>query len=216
MSATVGTNAPDFTLPNQDRQPVTLSAAPGRTSCWRFSRRRSPRCVRRSSAISAISSSNFNSANATVYGISVDTPFTFKEFAKQNALTFDLLSDFNKDAITKFDVVNPDMLGLKGISRARGVRHRRQRRHPTPRSDGQPRRRAELPESPRSTGCALDRFGRVGSGGPGLNPVVGSAWPNAQPASLTARPNRPNLTQYMPTDRCSYIMNCSYIHGCQP
>ena len=35
-----------------------------------------------------------------VYGISVDTPFTLKEFAKQNALTFDLLSDFNKEAIT--------------------------------------------------------------------------------------------------------------------
>ena len=51
------------------------------------------------------------------YGISVDTPFTLKEFARQNTLNFDLLSDFNKDAIQKFDVVNPDMGGLKGISR---------------------------------------------------------------------------------------------------
>jgi peroxiredoxin len=59
----------------------------------------------------------FNSVNATVFGISVDTPFTLKEFARQNSLNFDLLSDFNKDAIQKFDVVNPDMGGLKGISR---------------------------------------------------------------------------------------------------
>ena len=31
--------------------------------------------------------------------------------------SFDLVSDFNKDAITAYDVSNPDMLGLKGISR---------------------------------------------------------------------------------------------------
>ena len=49
--------------------------------------------------------------------ISVDTPFTLKEFWRQQQLNFPLLSDFNKDAIAKYDVVNPDMGGLKGISR---------------------------------------------------------------------------------------------------
>jgi peroxiredoxin len=58
-----------------------------------------------------------NEADAVVYGISTDTPFTLKEFSKQNGLTFDLLSDYNKDAVHKYGVANPDMLGLKNISK---------------------------------------------------------------------------------------------------
>ena len=34
-----------------------------------------------------------------------------------NGLTFELLSDYNKDAVQKYDVANPDMLGLKNISK---------------------------------------------------------------------------------------------------
>ena len=117
MSATVGTNAPDFTLPNQDRQPVTLSASAGKNVVLAFFPAAFTSVCQKELCYFRDQLANFNGANATVYGISVDTPFTLKEFAKQNALTFDLLSDFNKDAITKFDVVNPDMLGLKGISR---------------------------------------------------------------------------------------------------
>ena len=111
MSATVGTNAPDFTLPNQDRQPVTLSAAAGKNVVLAFFPAAFTSVCQKELCYFRDQLANFNGANATVYGISVDTPFTLKEFAKQNALTFDLLSDFNKDAIT------PDMLGLKGISR---------------------------------------------------------------------------------------------------
>jgi len=58
-----------------------------------------------------------NEANAVVFGISTDTPFTLKEFAKQQHLNFPLLSDYNRDAVTRYDVANPDMLGLKGIAR---------------------------------------------------------------------------------------------------
>ena len=117
MSATVGTNAPDFTLPNQDRQPVTLSASAGKNVVLAFFPAAFTSVCQKELCYFRDQLANFNGANATVYGISVDTPFTLKEFAKQNALTFDLLSDFNKDAITKFDVVNPDMLGMHGISR---------------------------------------------------------------------------------------------------
>ena len=117
MSATVGTTAPDFTLSNQDRQPVTLSASAGKNVVLAFFPAAFTSVCQKELCYFRDQLANFNGANATVYGISVDTPFTLKEFAKQNALTFDLLSDFNKDAITKFDVVNPDMLGMHGISR---------------------------------------------------------------------------------------------------
>lgn len=117
MSATVGSHAPDFTLPNQDRQPVTLSAAAGKNVVLAFFPAAFSSVCQKELCYFRDQLGNLNSANATVYGISVDTPFALKEFSKQNALTFDLLSDFNKDAITKFDVVNPDMLGMKGISK---------------------------------------------------------------------------------------------------
>src|SRR5262245_17504844 len=117
MSADVGSKAPDFTLTNQDRQPVSLSASHGKTVVLAFFPAAFTSVCQKELCHFRDELGELNSLNAAVYGISVDTPFTLKEFARQNSLNFDLLSDFNKDAITKYDVVNPDMLGLKGISR---------------------------------------------------------------------------------------------------
>jgi len=117
MSADVGSKAPDFTLSNQDKQPVTLSALAGKTVVLAFFPAAFTSVCQKELCHFRDQLAAFNSVNATVFGISVDTPFTLKEFARQNSLNFDLLSDFNKDAIQKFDVVNPDMGGLKGIAR---------------------------------------------------------------------------------------------------
>jgi glutaredoxin-dependent peroxiredoxin len=117
MSVEVGSKAPDFTLPNQDREPVTLSAQAGRNVVLAFFPAAFTSVCTRELCTFRDSLSKLNDANAVVYGISVDTPFTLKEFAAQQKLNFPLLSDFNKEAITKYDVVNPDMLGLKGISK---------------------------------------------------------------------------------------------------
>jgi peroxiredoxin len=117
MSATVGSPAPDFTLPNQDRQPVALGGLRGKNVVLAFFPAAFTSVCQKELCYFRDQLASLNSANATVLGISVDTPFTLKEFSKQNTLSFDLLSDFNKDAITAYDVVNPDMLGLKGISR---------------------------------------------------------------------------------------------------
>ena len=117
MSADVGSKAPDFTLSNQDKQPVTLSSLAGTTVVLAFFPAAFTSVCQKELCHFRDQLAAFNSVNATVFGISVDTPFTLKEFARQNSLNFDLLSDFNKDAIQKFDVVNPDMGGLKGIAR---------------------------------------------------------------------------------------------------
>jgi peroxiredoxin len=117
MSADVGSKAPDFTLSNQDRQPVTLSSMAGKTVVLAFFPAAFTSVCQKELCHFRDQLAAFNSVNATVFGISVDTPFTLKEFARQNTLNFELLSDFNKDAIQKFDVVNPDMGGLKGIAR---------------------------------------------------------------------------------------------------
>lgn len=56
-------------------------------------------------------------ANATVVAISVDSPFSLKEFKNKYNLNFTLLSDFNKEAIKAYDVVLPDLLGLKELAK---------------------------------------------------------------------------------------------------
>jgi glutaredoxin-dependent peroxiredoxin len=118
MSAEVGAKAPDFTLVNQDFQPVTLGTEIGKGHLVLafFPAAFSSVCTREMCAFRD-SMSQLNSLAATVYGISVDTPFALKAWADQQQLTFPLLSDFNKTVIRQYDVFNEDMIGLKGIAR---------------------------------------------------------------------------------------------------
>src|SRR5262245_6192779 len=118
MSVAVGAKAPDFTLPNQDREPVTLSeqlkngpvvlafmpAAFSGTCTAEMCRFRD-------------SASELNTVKATVLGVTVDTFFALKAWADAQQLSFPLLSDFNKSVIRQYGVVNPDMIGLKDISK---------------------------------------------------------------------------------------------------
>jgi len=52
-----------------------------------------------------------------VLGVSVDSFFALKAWADAQHLNFPLLSDFNREVIRKYGVVNPDMIGLKDIAR---------------------------------------------------------------------------------------------------
>jgi glutaredoxin-dependent peroxiredoxin len=119
MAADVGTKAPDFTLPNQDREQVTLSTEVAKhpaTVLAFFPAAFSSVCTKElctfREGLGAL-----NNAKAQVYGISVDTFFALKAFGDAQKLTFPLLSDFNKDVIRAYDVYNPDMVGLKGIAK---------------------------------------------------------------------------------------------------
>jgi peroxiredoxin len=118
MSVEVGAKAPDFTLSNQDNQPVTLSTQlekgpvvlaflPGAFSgtC------KAEMCTFRDS------SSQLAKVKAQVIGVTVDTFFVLKAWRDAEQLPFELLSDFNKTVIRLYDVVNPDMIGLKNIAK---------------------------------------------------------------------------------------------------
>ncbi|WP_254767786.1 redoxin domain-containing protein [Salinilacihabitans rarus] len=48
--------------------------------------------------------SAFEDVDATVYGVSVDSPFALNEFREQNGLSFGLLSDFEKEVVDAYDV----------------------------------------------------------------------------------------------------------------
>jgi peroxiredoxin len=118
VSVDVGSKAPDFTLPNQDRAaitlgdelkkgPVVLAFFPGAFSgtCT------SEMCTLRDAT------AELNKVNAQVLGVSTDTFFALKAWADAQKFTFPLLSDYNKEVIAKYAVVNPDMIGLKNIAK---------------------------------------------------------------------------------------------------
>jgi peroxiredoxin len=117
MSAEVGSTAPDFTLPNQDREPVTLSKQRGRPVVLAFFPAAFSGTCEKELCTFRDSLGRLGRANAQIYGISVDTYFALKAFADQQRLPFPLLSDFNKQAIRDFGVVNEDMIGLKEIAK---------------------------------------------------------------------------------------------------
>jgi peroxiredoxin len=118
MSVEVGAKAPDFTLPNQDREPVTLSEqlTKGPVVLAFFPAAFSSVCQQEMCTFRD-SIADLNTSSASVLGVSVDTFFALKAWADAQRLNFPLLSDFNKDVIRQYDVVNPDMIGLKNISK---------------------------------------------------------------------------------------------------
>ena len=117
MAAEVGSKAPDFTLVNQERQPVTLSAERGHPVVLAFFPAAFSSVCQKELCTFRDSLARLNHADARVYGISVDTFFTLKAFHDQQQLTFPLLSDFNKQVIRDYGVFNEDMIGLKGIAK---------------------------------------------------------------------------------------------------
>ena len=117
MAADIGSMAPDFTLMNQDRQPVTLSSGRGRPVVLAFFPAAFSSVCTKELCTFRDSLARLNDVNAQVYGISVDTFFTLKAFQQSLNLTFPLLSDFNKQVIREYGVYNEDMVGLKGIAR---------------------------------------------------------------------------------------------------
>jgi len=56
-------------------------------------------------------------AGVQVAGISVDGPYTVRALARQHGITFPLLSDFHREAIRAYGVVDADFLGLQGVAR---------------------------------------------------------------------------------------------------
>ena len=116
MSIDVGAKAPDFALPNQDREtvrlsdelkkgPVVLAFLPGAFSSV---------CTKE---LCTFSDNKLAGAGCHVLGISTDTFFALKAWADHQKYDFPLLSDYNKEVIRQYGVVNPDMIGLKDIAK---------------------------------------------------------------------------------------------------
>ncbi|GAB3018360.1 redoxin domain-containing protein [Natronobiforma cellulositropha] len=60
----------------------------------------------------------FEDLQAAVYGVSVDSPFALNAFREENDLSFDLISDFEKELIDEYDVrMDFEELGVYGVAK---------------------------------------------------------------------------------------------------
>jgi peroxiredoxin Q/BCP len=85
--------APDFTLPNQDGEPVTLSSLRGkRVVLYFYPKADTPGCTTQACGIRD-RSTEYEAAGATVLGVSPDPVAKVKKFHDKQSLNFTLLAD---------------------------------------------------------------------------------------------------------------------------
>ena len=93
MLLEVGTKAPDFTLPDQDGNPVSLSDFAGkRVVLYFYPRDNTPGCTRQACAFGAAWGA-YRALDTVVLGVSKDSAASHRKFADKYALPFPLLSD---------------------------------------------------------------------------------------------------------------------------
>jgi peroxiredoxin len=119
MPLKTGTSAPDFTLKTKTAtglEDVKLSDNFGKQNIvllffpFAFTGVCTAEMCDISGGISA-----YADLNATVYGISIDSPFAQEAWAQKEKISLTLLSDLNKTVITAYDVV---LKGIAGIGDA--------------------------------------------------------------------------------------------------
>lgn len=100
----IGMKAPDFTLPDKDGSPVTLSSLRGRkVVIYFYPKDNTPGCTRQACAF-AQSYGEFEKRGVTVIGISKDSVASHQRFAEKYSLPFILLADPDRVAIEAYGV----------------------------------------------------------------------------------------------------------------
>lgn len=117
MALSSGTHAPDFTLYNQNKEKISLSAYKGKNVILVFYPAAFSGVCDAEMCAFQNALGRLNDAAAEVIGISPDTPFSNRVFKEINKLNFPLLSDFNLDTIKDYDVVLNNFAGIPGFTR---------------------------------------------------------------------------------------------------
>ena len=118
MALSIGSQAPDFELPDTDKKMHKLSDYKGKNVVLLFFPAAFTGTCTKELCQARDEMKFYEGLNAQVLGISVDMPFTQAKFKAEQNFNFPLLSDFNKEAITAFDCKQEVWIaGLKGVSK---------------------------------------------------------------------------------------------------
>lgn len=110
MAMNIGEKAPNFTLYNPEKQPITLEGLRGQNVLLHFFPAAFTGTCTAQLCNARDNMEMYTKLNCKVIGISVDMPFSLGEFKKQQGLTFDLLSDFNKTVIKDYDMIHENFV----------------------------------------------------------------------------------------------------------
>lgn len=118
MSIQIGQPAPDFTLYDTNKQPVTLSEQKGRNVLLLFFPLAFTAVCTAELCLVRDNLKVYEGLNAVPFGISVDSLYALKKFKEEQGLNFSLLSDFNKEVSKAYDSLYEQWgYGMRGVSR---------------------------------------------------------------------------------------------------
>lgn len=102
-----GSTAPDFTLPDQDGQPVSLSQFRGRNVLvYFYPKAMTPGCTTQACGLRDVNA-ELAELNTVVLGVSTDSPKRLKKFIERDGLNFTLLGDEDHAVADAFGVWGP-------------------------------------------------------------------------------------------------------------
>ncbi len=118
MSLQVGQPAPDFSLYGSDKNKVSLSEFKGKNVLLMFFPQAFTGVCTQQVCTARDNMSQYENAQATVLGVSVDSVFTLAKFKETEQLNFPLLSDFNKEVSRAYGCLYEEwILDMKGVSK---------------------------------------------------------------------------------------------------
>lgn len=100
----VGTKAPEFTLPDKDGNPISLTDFAGKkVVLYFYPKDNTPGCTRQACAFAG-AYEEFKKINVVVIGVSKDSVASHQKFAEKHGLPFILLSDPELTTIQAYGV----------------------------------------------------------------------------------------------------------------
>ena len=115
----IGSDAPDFTLPDHKREAVTLSSLRGKNVVLAFFPAAFTGVCEKELCTFRDAVAQFNDIDASVFGVSVDAPFSNAAFAEKNGLNFQILSDYARKAVNAYGIAHDDFAGMAGYTAAK-------------------------------------------------------------------------------------------------
>ena len=118
MSVNLGDKAPSFSLYSSDKKEISLKDYEGQNVVLLFFPLAFTSVCTEELCSMRDNIADYNSTDASVLAISVDSPQTLAKFKAELGLNFPLLSDFNKEVSRAYgDLYEQFVMGMRGVSK---------------------------------------------------------------------------------------------------